>query len=57
MTNAGWGYAVFAKVTAGMDVIQQMERVKTTTMAGHEDVPREPIIVEKVTIVDEKPVA
>jgi peptidyl-prolyl cis-trans isomerase B (cyclophilin B) len=40
-----------------MDVIQQMERVKTTTMAGHEDVPREPIIVEKVTIVDEKPVA
>ncbi|WP_445776842.1 peptidylprolyl isomerase [Shewanella sp.] len=56
-TNAGWGYAVFAKVIAGMDVIQQIEQVKTTTVAGHEDVPREPIVVEKVTIVDEKTVA
>jgi peptidyl-prolyl cis-trans isomerase B (cyclophilin B) len=56
-TNAGWGYTVFAKVTAGMEVIQQMERVNTTTIAGHDDVPREPIVVEKVTIIDEKPVA
>jgi peptidyl-prolyl cis-trans isomerase B (cyclophilin B) len=56
-TNAGWGYAVFAKVTAGMDVIQQMERVNTTTIAGHDDVPREPIVVEKVTIIDQKPIA
>ncbi len=44
------GYAVFGKVTAGMDIIQQIEKVKTTTVAGHEDVPREPIVIEKVTI-------
>ncbi|WP_300477067.1 peptidylprolyl isomerase [Shewanella sp.] len=49
-TNNGWGYAVFGKVTAGMDIIQQIEKVKTTTVAGHEDVPREPIVIEKVTI-------
>ncbi|WP_394147652.1 peptidylprolyl isomerase [Shewanella atlantica] len=50
-TNAGWGYAVFGKVCAGMDVVRKIERVKTTSVAGHDDVPREPIIVEKVTLV------
>ncbi|MGL5391729.1 MAG: peptidylprolyl isomerase [Shewanella sp.] len=50
-TNNGWGYAVFGKVVAGLDVVLQIEGVKTTTVAGHEDVPREPIIIEKVTIV------
>jgi peptidyl-prolyl cis-trans isomerase B (cyclophilin B) len=49
-TNSGWGYAVFGRVTVGMDIIQQIEKVKTTTVAGHEDVPRDAIIIEKVTI-------
>ncbi|MCL1091828.1 peptidyl-prolyl cis-trans isomerase [Shewanella profunda] len=50
-TNNGWGYAVFGKVVAGLEIVQQIEKVKTTTIAGHEDVPREPIIIEKVTII------
>lgn len=50
-TNAGWGYAVFGKVTAGMDVIKKIERVKTTSVAGHDDVPREPIVIETVTVI------
>lgn len=50
-TNNGWGYAVFGKVVAGLDVVQRIEGVKTTTVAGHEDVPREPIVIEKVTII------
>ncbi|MGL4517773.1 MAG: peptidylprolyl isomerase [Shewanella sp.] len=50
-TNNGWGYAVFGKVVAGLDVVQRIEGVNTTTVAGHEDVPREPIIIEKVTII------
>lgn len=50
-TNAGWGYAVFGKVTAGMDVIKKIEKVKTTSVAGHDDVPRDPIVIEKVTVV------
>lgn len=51
-TNNGWGYAVFGKVVAGLEVVQQIEKVKTTKVAGHEDVPCEPIIIEKVTITE-----
>ncbi|RTR27212.1 peptidylprolyl isomerase [Shewanella atlantica] len=51
-TNAGWGYAVFGKVTAGMDVIRKIEKAKTTSVADHDDVPREPIVVEKVTVTE-----
>jgi len=50
-TNAGWGYAVFGKVTAGMDVIKKIAKAKTTSVAGHDDVPREPIVIEKVTVI------
>ena len=49
-TNLGWGYAVFGKVTAGMDVVNEIAKVKTTSKFGHDDVPCEAIIVEKVTI-------
>ncbi|NMH64597.1 peptidylprolyl isomerase [Shewanella salipaludis] len=49
-TNSGWGYAVFGKVTTGMEIVQQIEKVKTATIAGHEDVPMDPIVIEKVTI-------
>ncbi|QFU24554.1 peptidyl-prolyl cis-trans isomerase [Shewanella eurypsychrophilus] len=51
-TNSGWGYAVFGAVTAGMDVVRKIEKARTTSKMGHDDVPREPIIVEKVTISD-----
>ncbi|WP_025822382.1 peptidylprolyl isomerase [Shewanella marina] len=51
-SNNGWGYAVFGQVTAGMDVVKQIEKVKTTFRAGHDDVPVEPIVIEKVTIVE-----
>ncbi|KLV05208.1 cyclophilin [Photobacterium aquae] len=49
-TNDGWGYAVFGKVTAGMDVVKKIGRAKTTSKHGHDDVPREAIVIEKVTI-------
>lgn len=49
-TNAGWGYAVFGDVMAGMDVVNKIAQVKTTSKHGHDDVPCEPIIIEKVTI-------
>ncbi|MDF5305597.1 peptidylprolyl isomerase, partial [Vibrio parahaemolyticus] len=51
-TNLGWGYAVFGKVTAGMDVVNRIAKVKTTSKQGHDDVPCEPIIIEKVTICE-----
>ena len=48
----GWGYAVFGKVTEGMDVISAIKGVETTHRAGHSDVPVEPIVIEKAEIVD-----
>ncbi|MDD1779754.1 peptidyl-prolyl cis-trans isomerase [Enterovibrio sp. ZSDZ35] len=49
-TNLGWGYAVFGKVTAGMEVVNQIAKVKTTSKMGHDDVPCEPIVITKVTV-------
>ena len=46
-TTQGWGYAVFGKVTDGMDVINQIKGTRTTSAAGHQDVPAEDVIIEK----------
>ncbi|MDH3831347.1 MAG: peptidylprolyl isomerase, partial [Gammaproteobacteria bacterium] len=46
----GWGYCVFGKVTDGLDVLQAIEKVATTTRAGHQDVPQDDVIIENVTI-------
>jgi peptidyl-prolyl cis-trans isomerase B (cyclophilin B) len=43
----GWGYAVFAKVTDGMDVVEKIKAVPTTSKAGHQDVPAEDVVIEK----------
>ncbi len=48
----GWGYAVFGKVTKGMDVVNQIKQVRTTMAMGHQDVPVEDIIIESAEIVD-----
>ena len=49
-TSSGWGYCVFGKVTGGMDVVDKIEAVETTTAAGHQDVPAEPVVIEKATL-------
>jgi peptidyl-prolyl cis-trans isomerase B (cyclophilin B) len=49
-TNNGWGYAVFGKVSAGMDVVTSMANVKTHSKEGHDDVPVESIIIEHVIL-------
>ncbi|MFT5887680.1 MAG: peptidyl-prolyl cis-trans isomerase B (cyclophilin B) [Zhongshania sp.] len=46
-TMQGWGYAVFAKVVDGMDVVNKIKTVKTTSAGGHQDVPAEDVIIEK----------
>lgn len=45
------GYAVFGKVTQGFDVIQTMARKPTTTKGRYRDVPVEPIIITKATLI------
>jgi cyclophilin family peptidyl-prolyl cis-trans isomerase len=51
-TPQGWGYAVFGKVTDGMDVINAIVQVPTDNHGPHQDVPIEPVVIEKVTIVE-----
>ena len=47
------GYAVFAKVTEGMDVVDAIAAVKTLTQKGMDDVPDEPVIIISAKIVPE----
>ncbi|MFL2840971.1 MAG: peptidylprolyl isomerase [Pseudohongiellaceae bacterium] len=46
----GWGYAVFGKVTDGMDIINEIKGCETGNAAGHSDVPVHDIIIESVTV-------
>lgn len=50
----GVGYAVFGKVVDGIEVVDKMSRVKTTTKSGMQDVPVETISIEKVERVKDK---
>jgi len=49
-SNSGWGYCVFGKVTAGMDVVEKIKAVKTGNKGHHQDVPKEAVLIEKVTV-------
>ena len=46
----GWGYCAFGKVTEGMDVVEKIKSVKTGSRGYHQDVPVEPVIIEKAII-------
>ena len=48
----GWGYAVFGKVTKGLDVVQKIGHVPTHTMKGYQDVPEQPVTIESVRVID-----
>lgn len=47
----GWGYAVFGKVVAGMDVVDKIRAVPTGSKGMFQDVPQTPVIIEKAEIV------
>ncbi|MEX1032222.1 MAG: peptidylprolyl isomerase [Cellvibrionaceae bacterium] len=48
----GWGYCVFGKVVDGMDTVDKIKAVKTGSAGFHQDVPQEPVVIEKVTVSD-----
>jgi peptidyl-prolyl cis-trans isomerase B (cyclophilin B) len=52
-TANGWGYCVFGKVTEGMDVVATIEGVATGNRSGHQDVPADPVIIEKIQLIDD----
>jgi len=49
----GWGYAVFGKVTDGLDVVDTIRKVKTGNSGFHQDVPTEDVVIEKATVLEE----
>lgn len=53
-TAEGWGYTVVGRVVEGMDVVNTIKEVDTTTRAGHQDVPAEDVIIESATVIDDE---
>ncbi len=45
-----YGYAVFGRVTEGMDVVDTIAAVETRSQGPHNDVPVEPVVIQKVTV-------
>jgi peptidyl-prolyl cis-trans isomerase B (cyclophilin B) len=50
-TQNGWGYAVFAEVIEGMEVVDTMAKQATGNHSGHQDVPTENIVIEKAELI------
>ena len=50
-TPQGWGYAVFGKVSNGMDVVAKIKKVKTGNAGYHQDVPTEDVVIEKASVI------
>jgi peptidyl-prolyl cis-trans isomerase B (cyclophilin B) len=50
----GWGYAVFGKVSKGMDVVEKIAKVQTGTTGFHQNVPTEPVTIESVRLLNGK---
>ena len=49
--SQGYGYCVFGEVLDGMDVVEKIKGVKTTSHTlGHQDVPAEDIVIERVSV-------
>ena len=49
----GWGYAVFGKLTDGLDVVDAIRKVKTGNAGFHQDVPAEDVLLEKASVLEE----
>lgn len=47
-----WGYAVFGRVTEGMSVVDEIRFVETTTTPPYSNVPKVPVVIESVEIID-----
>ena len=46
------GYCVFGRVIKGLDVVNKIRNAPTASRGGHQNVPVQPIIIEKVTLIE-----
>ena len=51
--SQGWGYAVFGRVVEGMDVVNTIKKVATTSKSGHQDVPADPVVIDSATMIED----
>jgi len=49
-TPRGWGYAVFGRVIEGMDVVDAIAQVETSSHGPHRDVPVKPVVLKKAVL-------
>lgn len=48
----GWGYAVFGKVTEGMDIVNKIKGVPTGKYGFHADVPSTPVVITHAKVIE-----
>ena len=53
-TPQGYGYTVFGKVVSGADVVEKIVKLPTGNAGQHQNVPREPVVIESATLLPEK---
>lgn len=51
-TPDGWGYCVFGRVVDGMDVVDAIKAVETTSQGPHQDVPKDDVVIERTETDD-----
>ena len=47
----GWGYAVFGRVVAGTEIVDAIQSVRTGRKGGHDDVPLEDVLIQRVVVL------
>ncbi|MEE8234017.1 MAG: peptidylprolyl isomerase [Gammaproteobacteria bacterium] len=52
-TDDGWGYCVFGEVVEGSETVDKIEDTPTTTKAGFQDVPEEPVVIISAEVIEE----
>jgi len=53
-SGRGWGYAVFGKCVDGMDTVEKIKAVETGNNGPYRDVPREPVVIKSMKVLDSK---
>ena len=51
-TPQGWGYAVFGRISDGMDVVNKIKACATTAAGGHQDVPVDEVVIESTEVAE-----
>jgi peptidyl-prolyl cis-trans isomerase B (cyclophilin B) len=53
-TGHGWGYAVFGRVVEGMEVVDVIRNVPTTSRGAYRDVPQKPIVISSAILLEQE---